>query len=297
MLTAAISLLLLALLVFAHIARPLGNVVYDHFMRWHGFRATQDIVIVAIDDRSLRELHGWPLKRDTYTQFINQLHDDRFRPKALGIDLLFLDPSPQFDLALAESLRDIPTVLPLEFKIQDDNNQSYQAAPPVSPLAQATHLAHINLSFDDDGVIRGFAPKHNQWPHFSLAMNALGSPQSFRSPTEDKLRFRMVDPRIGFPMVSLVDAMNNDATKTLLKNKYVLMGVTAPSLSDRYPTLYSGRNNASTPGVSILASILNASLNRALITEAASWINFAIAAAMILAMLQSLVMLKPRLSL
>lgn len=49
---------ILATLVFADLAHPFGNVLYDHLMRLHGFQATQDIVIVAIDDRSLAELGG-----------------------------------------------------------------------------------------------------------------------------------------------------------------------------------------------------------------------------------------------
>lgn len=295
-LTAVIAVVLLSILVFANIARPLGNVVYDHFMRWHGFRAPQDIVIVAIDDRSLKELGGWPLKRATYKNLITQLIDERYHPKAVGIDLLFLDPTPD-DIILAKSLQQIPAVLPLEFKIQDDPNQSYQPSPPVGLLADAAQLGHINLSFDSDGIIRGFKAKDHQWLHFALAMHALGEPTRPPSVQDGIQRFRMVDPRIGFPMVSLVDAITNDFTKTLLKDKYVLIGVTAPSLSDRYPTLYSGKNNASTPGVAILASILNASLKKALIQEASPWIVLAWAALALFVMLQSLVLLKPRQSL
>ncbi len=296
LLTAAIAFALLGMFVYGSVARPMGNVVYDHFMRWHGFRATQDIVIVAIDDRSLQELGGWPLKRSTYQKLLNQLDDDRYRPKTIGIDLLFLDPTED-DAALATSIRQHNAVLPLEFAIQNDAKQSYQASPPVGPLSDAAQLGHINLAFDEDGIIRGFNAKDKQWPHFALVMHAQGRPQSSIDISEQRQRFRMVDPRVGFPMVSLVDAIHNDFTKALLKDKYVLLGVTAPSLSDRYPTLYSGRNNASTPGVAILASILNASLNHAFIQEAPPLIVLGGAALLVLAMLQSLVLLKPRASL
>jgi CHASE2 domain-containing sensor protein len=73
--TTVVALGLLALLIFADMARPLGNVVYDHFMRWEGFRSTQNIVIVAIDDRSLQELGGWPLKRSEYVKLLDRLDD------------------------------------------------------------------------------------------------------------------------------------------------------------------------------------------------------------------------------
>jgi CHASE2 domain-containing sensor protein len=296
LLTAAIAFALLGLFVYGSVARPMGNVVYDHFMRLHGFRATQDIVIVAIDDRSLKELGGWPLKRSNYQALLDQLNDERYKPKSIGIDLLFLDPTAD-DTALAQSIRQHKAVLPLEFKIQDDAKQTYQASPPIGPLADAAELGHINLAFDGDGIIRGFNAKDKHWPHFALAMHAQGEPQTHVNASERPQRFRMVDPRVGFPMVSLVDAIHNDFTKALLKDKYVLVGVTAPSLSDRYPTLYSGKNNASTPGVAILASILNASLNHAFIQEASPLIVLGGTALLVFVMLQSLVMLKPRQSL
>jgi CHASE2 domain-containing sensor protein len=297
LLTFAIAFSLLGFLICADIARPLGNVVYDHLMRLHGFRATQDIVIVSIDERSLSELGGWPLKRSQYTNLLKKLDDDRYRPKVIGFDLLFLDATPD-DLDLANSMQALNTVLPLEFKIQEDAHQTLKPTLPVEPLASSTTIGHINLSFDPDGVIRGIQTQAQDWPQFALALHAKGSPNV--PPNASSVgyrRFRMVDPRIGFPMVSLSDAINNNVTRSLLKDKYVLVGVTTPSLGDRYPTLYSGKNNASTPGVAILASVLNASLHNALIEEASAFVVFGLSSALLLMMLQSLVLLRPRQSL
>ncbi len=297
LLTVAVSLALLGAFVFGDIAKPMGNVLYDHLMRLHGFKGTQDIVIVSVDNRALTDLGGWPLKRDQYTRLLDTLDDDRYRPKVIGFDFLFLDSTPG-DNELAKRMRHINTVLPLEFSIQEDAKQSLKPTLPVKPLADVAEIGHINLSFDNDGVIRGINMAEQNWPHFSLALHARGNTQKPPDLHQSGYRrFRMVDPRIGFPMVSLADAINDNFTRTLLKNKYVLVGVTAPSLGDRYPTLYSGKNNASTPGVAILASVLNASLNEALIREASPPIVFFLALLPLLAMLQSLVVLRPRHSL
>jgi CHASE2 domain-containing sensor protein/nitrogen-specific signal transduction histidine kinase len=294
LLTTAIALSLLALLTFADIARPLGNVLYDHLMRLQGFRATQNIVVIAIDDRSIQELGGWPVRRNRYSQLLTQLNDDCCRPKVIGFDLLFLDPTED-DPMLSNQLRLHKSVLPLAFKVHEDDPSLLQATQPVSPIADAATLAHINLSFDTDGVIRGFHTYEQTWPHFSLAMRDLNEPAKIpNSVNKSYRRFRMVDPRVGFPMISLTDAINSSASRTLLKDKYVLVGVTAPSLGDRYPTLYSGKNNASTPGVAILASVLNASLNNALIDEAPPWVIFSATLIPLLIMLQSLLRLTPR---
>ena len=292
--TVAVALALLIALVWGGIAKPLGDVLYDHFMRLHGFKRTQDIVIVAVDDRTLANLGGWPLKRDRYTQLLEALDDDRYRPKAIGFDFLFLDPTPD-DQELAKQMLRHNTVLPLEFSIQEDAKQTLSDILPAQPLDSAASIGHINLSIDSDGVIRGVQLANEKWPHFSLALHAKSNSDHPPNLTQSGYRrFRMVDPRVGFPMVSLADAIHNNFTRTLLKDKYVLVGVTAPSLGDRYPTLYSGKNNASTPGVAILASILNASLNQSLIQEAPAWGVCALALAPLLAMLQSLLYLRPR---
>jgi CHASE2 domain-containing sensor protein/nitrogen-specific signal transduction histidine kinase len=294
LLTAVIAFALLGVFVFADITKPLGNVLYDHFMRLHGFKSTQDIVIVAVDDRALANLGGWPLKREKYTRLLEALDDDRYRPKVIGFDFLFLDPTPD-DAELAKQMLRLNTVLPLEFSIQDDQKQTLKPTLPVMPLANSAGIGHINLAFDNDGVIRGIRIFEKNWAHFSLELHARSnSPHPPDLSQSGYRRFRMVDPRIGFPMVSLADAIHDKFTRALLKDKYVLVGVTAPSLGDRYPTLYSGRNNASTPGVAILASVLNASLNQSFIEEASPATLFCVVLIPLLLMLQSLLILQPR---
>jgi signal transduction histidine kinase len=186
-------------------------------------------------------------------------------------------------------------VLPLEFRIQEDNTQTLQPTLPVQPLAKAASIGHINLSFDDDGVIRGINLFEHRWPHFALKLHeqADNTHPPGLSQTGYR-RFRMVDPRVGFPVVSLTDAIHDSYTRSLLKDKYVLVGVTAPSLGDRYPTLYSGKNNSSTPGVAILASVLHASLNQSLIQEAPHLVVFGLALIPLFIMLLSLIRMQPR---
>ncbi len=78
-------------LIFSDFAKPLANALYDSLMRIGGFEVTQDIVIVAIDDRSIQELEGWPIQRHEYAKLLSKLNDECCRPKAIGFDLLFLD--------------------------------------------------------------------------------------------------------------------------------------------------------------------------------------------------------------
>ena len=85
-LTAVVAVTLMVLLVFAHWARPWGHVLYDRMMAMQGFHDGDDIVIIAVDDRSLQQLGGWPLQRSRYTELLQRLEDPQVRPKALGLD-------------------------------------------------------------------------------------------------------------------------------------------------------------------------------------------------------------------
>ena len=303
LLTAVVAVVLLALLVFAQLARPWGNLIYDRMMVIQGFHDKDDIVIIAVDDRSLEQLGGWPLQRSRYTELLERLEDPQVQPKAVGLDLLFLDPTDQ-DAGLAKLMQRVPTVLPLEFSIgesdQISNRPRLSHSLPAPPLDQAARLSHTNVSFDSDGVIRGFQSVDGQYLHFALALHALGEPgnpqvrQAQLNP--EYRRFRMVDPSIGFPMISLSDALSPTFPLSILKDKYVLLGVTAPSLGDRYPTLYSGEHGTGTPGVAILASILNASLNDEFITSpSAAWV-FALNLIGVALLLGSFIYMKPRIT-
>ena len=295
LLTVVMATALLAWLVFSQSARLWGDVLYDRMMTWQGFHHTDDIVLIAVDDRSLQQLGGWPLQRIRYTELLERLEDPRYRPKAVGLDLLLLDPT-EHDEGLAQAMRRTPTVLPIEFT-PDLASGGTGTALPAGPLAQASRLSHINVSFDADGVIRGFRTLERNHLHFSLAMHSMGDRghrnvlQAQVSPSYQ--RFRMVDPSIGFPMVSLSDALSKEFPLSLVKDKYVMLGVTAPSLGDRYPTLYSGEHGG-TPGVAILASVLNASLNNAFISSMDDGMMFALNWVLLSLLLVSLIFFKPR---
>jgi CHASE2 domain-containing sensor protein/signal transduction histidine kinase len=295
LLTVVMATALLAWLVFSQSARLWGDVLYDRMMTWQGFHHTDDIVLIAVDDRSLQQLGGWPLQRSRYTELLERLEDPRYRPKAVGLDLLLLDPT-EHDEGLAQAMRRTPTVLPIEFT-PDFASGGTGTALPAGPLAQASRLSHINVSFDADGVIRGFRTLERNHLHFSLAMHSMGDRghrnilQAQVSPSYQ--RFRMVDPSIGFPMVSLSDALSKEFPLSLVKDKYVMLGVTAPSLGDRYPTLYSGEHGG-TPGVAILASVLNASLNNAFISSMDDGMMFALNWVLLSLLLVSLIFFKPR---
>jgi CHASE2 domain-containing sensor protein len=106
--------LLAVLLTLTSVWRPAGDLLFDHIQRWRGFQPTADIVVVTIDDRSIAELGGWPLRRQHYAKLLEHLAHTPYQPRVVGMNLLFVDPQAD-DAQLAKALAMHRAVLPVGF--------------------------------------------------------------------------------------------------------------------------------------------------------------------------------------
>lgn len=255
--------------------------LHDLLLRWAGFQARSDIVVIAIDDRSLEVLQEWPLVRKHYAHLLTRLQRDGIQPKAIGIDLIF-HQSTRDDEAFGQAMQGLPVVLPLSAS-QDrhEHELASRDTPPRSnefwdyppePIRQrASGFGHIEIQFDDDGVIRTIDNEVGNVDHLALTMVKVGTSaqdqtlQEYFSPIGWRKNFRMVDANVGFTTLSLVDALNPILSLDMLQDKWVLIGVTAAQTGDTYSTSYTGNNEMSTPGVYIVASTLNDVLNHSAI--------------------------------
>jgi PAS domain S-box-containing protein len=91
----------------------------------------------------------------------------------------------------------------------------------------------------------------------------------------------------------LSDALSKGFDRSVFKDKYVLIGATAPSLGDRYPTIFSGKNDAGTPGVEINADLLSAVLQGTLIHPVGNQAVFLFGLLGLIAVLIGLLVLSP----
>jgi adenylate cyclase len=64
---------------------------YDAFFRIRGEKAVSDrVVIIDIDEKSLRELGQWPWPRNAFAQMLTTVGAGK--PKAVGLDIVFSEP-------------------------------------------------------------------------------------------------------------------------------------------------------------------------------------------------------------
>jgi CHASE2 domain-containing sensor protein/signal transduction histidine kinase len=295
----AALVLLAAALGFSNGLGRADTIFLDGQTRLNERGPNKDIVIVAIDERSLLALGRWPWRRSIHAELLQQLA--RYRPAVIGLDLIFSEPAlehPEDDALLAAMLkRSPPTVLPVVMEIR---GQRPEAVFPTSSIeAVASRNGHIHVELDQDGVARAIflreGVRGQWWDHLSLAMLAEvkgalpaggrlpGARAPERAPGESvhdsgfwrrdyEMRIPFAGPPGHFTRVSYIDVLDGTIDPEALLGKYVLVGVTAAGLGDGYPTPVSG-HGVLMPGVELHANVLDALLRKVELRGAEPWQN------------------------
>ena len=114
------------------------------------------VVLVLIDDDSLRQYGRWPWSRELLARLITNLSDNGAGP--IGLDVLLSEPqSPDADGALQTAIRSTGrTVLVGKIGAFPDGPHWVEPLPAFSRAASAVGHAHAVL--DDDGICRRFPP-------------------------------------------------------------------------------------------------------------------------------------------
>lgn len=242
--------------------------VYDHAMRqgWH--EAPQDIVIVAIDDNSLKAIGPWPWRRSIHAQALKQIHAGGAR--SVLLNLLLTEPDPAQDATLAAALPGIAVVLPVAPPAPGNDGEA--ALLPVPPLRAAARLGHADAAPDHDGVVRHatlWAGQGDRWlPHPALAlMQAVGSPiqPGLAPPTAppgpnwqraSEWRIPYLPREQGIPQVSYADLLRARVPPDFFRGRDVLIGVTARGLGAGIRTPIDEEGEL-TPGIAVIAQVLH----------------------------------------
>jgi len=254
------------------------RVFYDAEQRLWNRPAAEDIVIIAIDEATLREFGRWPWSRRVHADLLRALVKEQ--PKVVAFDIIFAEPDRQDADGDAEFARQIASsgrvVLPVLMEQSRVGSQPVETLP-LPALANATAaLGHVHVELDPDGIARELflyaglgSPR---WPHISLAMlQAAGDPlaqtdsgadtSDSGSPLVWYRRQPLLIPFAGppghFQHISYHQVITQAYAPGTFRNKYVLVGTTAAGLGDALPTPLSGFSH-SMSGVEINANVLDA---------------------------------------
>ncbi len=190
-----------------------------------------DIVLVEVDDASLRSVGSWPWPRAKHGELIDRLN--QLGAKKIFVDILYGGEStPAHDRALAESLRRAGNVtIAIQSRIGEHDGRQ-QTVLPLPAFAQHSQLAGISLQYNWQNVVwrlpRGASAAGRTLPSLSAAI--AGKPG-------DPGAFYTVDYGLdvdSVPRISASDLLGGKVSADRIAGKTMVYGTTAPRLGDQY---------------------------------------------------------------
>jgi CHASE2 domain-containing sensor protein/two-component sensor histidine kinase len=275
--------LIVVILAASGITVRADNLLYD---RLQGARAplpSDQIIVVAIDNRSLQALGKWPWPRKIHAQLLTQLA--RAQPKAIAYDVLFPEPSAE-DGALALAMRQAaPVYLPLLIDNSGVNGSGVSAVLPVPVLAQAAAgIGEVNVHSDGDSLVRRADPSmtinRRIWPHLMTLLTPAAQRPTHIFPIA-------YQPTVSaFRTASFIDVYNGQLPDVFLRDKIVLVGATGDGMGDQFavPIRFGGKMT----GIDLQANMLNTMLVGLPITPLPRWADVLLALIPIWVLLVSL---------
>ena len=271
----------------------LDMVFNDQLGRLSSPQVSPDVVIVAIDDKSLQAIGRWPWRRAIHAAVLDRIA--AAKPRAVGLDLILVDRDPVEsgdDALLGQAIARAGTVvLPLVLQDIQGDGRLQRTEPLPALAAPAAALGHIHLEIDNDAIVRSTFLQEGDgirwWDHFALAVLRTGGfvlpevlpgqrapPPSERSAWQRDhwIQIPFAGPPGSFERVSYVDMLKGQVSPERLAGKYVLVGSTAAGMGDAYATPRSGMAELM-PGVEIAANVMNALLLDHRLQRANAWQN------------------------
>jgi adenylate cyclase len=240
--------------------------------------APDDVVIVALDDDSVRDGGAQPMRRAMLAQLVREVA--RHRPKAIGLDVLFLDPGPDAeDADLAAALDESDTVIGGAALFPRDDEAARVRDPGDLPVAahvlrpserigRGAGLGLVNVTTDHSGTPRHVPllvrSEDELRPSFSLRVAAraagaepvlsagrltLGAAET-RPDLGLSLPLRFNGPRGTVRTIPARSVLDGTLRPGELAGRAVVIGATAIGLADTFATPF----DPILPGVEVMAT-------------------------------------------
>ncbi|QHF42251.1 ATPase [Pseudomonas sp. S35] len=303
-----IGLLLLPITAYLSMSPglALNNPLYDSLRRVTPLPVDPRILLVTIDDTSLKKLGQWPWPRSLHADLIDRL--SAAQPTGILFDVIFSEPgNPANDKRLADAVCNAGNVL-LPLARDDSASASQPAAPVLALLKCAKGVGHINVEADSDGVVRSLymreGPPDAPVPQLAWLAYTMSGQQPADMPGEPEasitqdwhrthaVRIPFIASDTHFPSVSYVSVLRGEVPPERLRDRLILVGATASGMGDRFVTPLSPMVGT-TAGVEIQANVLNGLLQGRSVVDLLQWLS-AVMATSLVALLLGLLLYRPR---
>ena len=278
-----------------HPVARLDTALYDFGLRVWARPPREEVVVVAIDDTSLAQVGRWPWRRAVSALLLERVHAQA--PRSIAIDVLFVEPADGDEqLARAAGAGVAPVVLAVA-RHRDSPDRDL-ALLPVPLLGAGRALGHVELTADADGLIRGLYLQEGGFPAMSalLAGPGVAMPSPAAPPAggwERSGPIRLGGLSVPVREVSAAALMRGELPADTLRDRIVLVGVTARGLGDTHATpLFPGAPLVT--GVALHAAAVSALLEGRVLRQPPKALRLAAFAALMLAVMAVLYRTGPR---
>ena len=224
------ALILGALAGLGNLGEPAEDWMRDlrNLARRH--QASGQVVIVAIDDPSIRELSRWPWPRRYHGELVRNLTDAGASHIYFDVDFSSTaDDDDIFEKALAESKRKV--TLPAHFVI-DPSSGHRSDLLPIPRLQKWVDLATINVRHNYRGQVKMLAYSlevhGKRYPSFAAAIAGRSPSNQGWFPIDYS-----IDPR-SIPKLSAAAVIRGESTGVDLRGKTVVIGTSSRQVGDTY---------------------------------------------------------------
>jgi CHASE2 domain-containing sensor protein/signal transduction histidine kinase len=251
--------------------------LYDLQMGGTSMPASEDIVIVAVDEKSLKALGRWPWSRRVHAELVDRLTQSG--AKAIVFDILMTEEDrddPEADIQLIQSVAASERVfMPVVLEQRSQGGMLIESMPLPALSNVVAGLGHVHMELDADGIARsvflyeGLGKAY--WPHLMLSLLHWLHPDKYaiesnplpkQTPNAHLISrhtHRLIPfsgPAGHYSRFSYSQVIEGDFSAEMFRDRIVLVGVTATGIGDALPTPLSGFG-APMPGVEINANILD----------------------------------------
>jgi signal transduction histidine kinase len=217
----------LGVLVKLGTLQPLEQIAYRVLFQVRGALPWDErLVLVAIDDASVRQLGWFPWSRQEYVKLLNLLSEAN--ASVVVFDLIWSESSPD-DAQLAEAIMNQGRVV---------LSHAWDAAGlplfPVPELKQAAiTTGHILKHQEEDGLVRNILPQLGGQSTLSIAAiqaySLVQAPISL-PPPDRPLWLNWLGPTDQLAKYSFIDVIQGNVLPAAFQDKIVLVGVTATGI-------------------------------------------------------------------
>lgn len=230
-----------------------------------------EILIAAIDNKSIQEIGRWPWDRTVHADFINSLRN--YNPRVVAYDVSFSEKQNDtsdsaFSFAIGQA--SFPTVLAAQAIFIKGYNEPQGF---LTPVVTSVELGHVNVPESNDGIARAFPQSLSTDGQtflplsFQVAQTISANIDPYLS-NQDSLLVDFSGPAGTIQTISFTDILNRRTDSELLKDKIIFVGATASDLRDY---LYAPVEGGILAGVEWHTNVLNnILLNRPIKSAAAN---------------------------